>query len=207
MSPRPKGRTIKSDLRERIIEAAWEQISREGAPALSLRAIARDLGIAAPSIYNYFADRDTLVTALILEAYESLASHQKTANDATPADDLPARLASIGNAYHDWAVTYPQRYLLIFGTPIPGYVAPLETIAPIAARSLSALINVVESYRLAGRLKIDDVDTQTIAVLIWTRVHGLVLVEITNNLPPISPSGSQLFEIEFRLIIDQFFMD
>lgn len=207
MSPRPKGRTSKSDLRERIIEAAWTQIAREGAPALSLRAIARDLGIAAPSIYNYFVDRDALVTALILEAYESLASHQNAANDAMLADDLHARLASIGQAYRDWAVTYPQRYLLIFGTPIPGYVAPLEAVAPIAARSLSALINVVESYHLAGRLKIDDVDTQTIAVLIWTRVHGLVLVEITNNLPPISPSGSQLFEIEFRLIIDQFFMD
>ncbi|MBA3072335.1 MAG: TetR/AcrR family transcriptional regulator [Anaerolineae bacterium] len=207
MSPRPKGRTSKSDLRERIIDAAWTQIAREGAPALSLRAIARDLGIAAPSIYNYFVDRDALVTALILEAYESLASHQNAANDAVPFQNLHARLASIGNAYRDWAVTYPQRYLLIFGTPIPGYVAPLEAVVPIAARSLSALISVVESYHLAGRLKIDDIDTQTIAVLIWTRVHGLVLVEITNNLPPISPSGSQLFEIEFRLIIDQFFME
>jgi AcrR family transcriptional regulator len=207
MSPRPKGRTIKSDLRERIIEAAWEQISREGAPALSLRAIARDLGIAAPSIYNYFVDRDALVTALILEAYDSLASHQNAANDAVPVQDLHARLVSIGNAYRDWAVTYPQRYLLIFGTPIPGYVAPLETIAPIAARSLHALISVVESFHLAGRLKVANLDDQTIAVLIWTRVHGLVLVKITNNLPPISPSGSQLFEIEFRLIIDQFFMD
>ncbi|HCS39469.1 MAG TPA: TetR family transcriptional regulator [Anaerolineaceae bacterium] len=207
MSPRPKGRISKSDLRGKIVEAAWEQISREGASALSLRAIARDLGIAAPSIYNYFADRDALVTALILEAYESLASHQKTANDAVPADNLHARLAAIGQAYRDWAVTYPQRYLLIFGTPIPGYVAPLEAVAPIAARSLSALISVVESYHQAGRLKVVDVDIQTIAVLIWTRVHGLVSVDISNNLPPICPTGSTLFQIEFKLIIDQFFID
>lgn len=207
MSPRPKGRTSKSDLRERVIEAAWAQIAREGAPALSLRAIARDLGIAAPSIYNYFADRDALVTALIMEAYDSLATHQKIANDAVPVQDLLERLVSIGNAYRNWAVTYPQRYLLIFGTPIPGYSAPLETIAPIAAKSLSALISMVESYRIAGRLKVVDVDYLTIAVLIWTRVHGLVSVEIANNLPPICPMGSQLFQIEFKLIIDQFFMN
>lgn len=219
MSPRPKGRTSKSDLRERIIEAAWAQITREGAPALSLRAIARDLGIAAPSIYNHFADRDALVTALIMEAYDSLGTHQLTANNAVPEDDLHGRLISIGNAYHDWAVTYPQRYLLIFGTPIPGYAAPLERVAPIAARSLSALVNVVESYQLAGRLKnvtkiLDsvglencEVSPRTIAVLMWTRVHGLVSVEISNNLPPISPNGNQLFQIEFSLILDQFFID
>jgi len=144
---------------------------------------------------------------LILEAYGSLASHQKAANDAVSADDFHARLASIGNAYRDWAVTFPQRYLLIFGTPIPGYIAPLEIIAPVAASSLSALISVVESYQVAGRFKITDVDTQTIAVLIWTRVHGLVSVDISNNLPPMSPAGNQLFQIEFKLIVDQFFMN
>ncbi|PKN98488.1 MAG: TetR family transcriptional regulator [Chloroflexi bacterium HGW-Chloroflexi-4] len=207
MSPRPKGRTSKSDLRGKIIEAAWEQISREGASALSLREIARNLGIAAPSIYNYFSDRDDLVTALILEAYESLASHQKAANDAAPVENLHARLASIGNAYRDWAVTFPQRYLLIFGTPIPGYVAPLETIAPVAASSLNALISVVESFHQAGRLKVVDIDTRTIAALIWTRVHGLVSVDISNNLPPIGLAGTQLFQIEFKLIVDQFFKE
>lgn len=207
MSPRPKGRISKSDLRERIIEAAWIQIAREGAPALSLRAIARDLGIAAPSIYNHFADRDALVTALIMEAYESLGTHQLEAIKIVDASNLRECMLSIGTAYHEWAVTYPQRYLLIFGTPIPGYVAPLEAVAPIAARSLSALISVVERYQLAGRMKVRDIDFQTIAVLIWTRVHGLISVEISNNLPPIGITGGQLFQIEFDLILDQFFIN
>lgn len=207
MSPRPKGRTSKSDLRERIIEAAWAQIAREGAPALSLRAIARDLGIAAPSIYNYFADRDALVTALIMEAYESLGTHQLNAIKMVEPHDLNKQMISLGTAYHEWAITYPQRYLLIFGTPIPGYTVPLETVAPIAARSLSALVNVVESYHQAGRLKVVDVDSQTIAVLIWTRVHGLISMEISHNLPPIIPDVSQLFQIEFKLIVDQFFVN
>ena len=207
MSPRPKGRTSKSDLRGKIIEAAWNQISREGASALSLRAIARDLGIAAPSIYNYFADRDGLVTALILEAYESLAIYQKAANDAAPVDDLNARLISIGKAYRDWAVTYPQRYLLIFGTPIPGYVAPLDIISPTAASSLSALISLIERYRIAGRIRVVEIESQAIAILIWMRVHGFVSVEITNNLPAIPLNLSKLYEIELKLMIDQYFLD
>lgn len=211
MSPRPKGRTSKSDLRDRVIEAAWAQIAREGAPALSLRAIARDLGIAAPSIYNHFADRDALVTALIIEAYDSLGTHQLTANNAIAVDNIRGRLISIGKAYHEWALAYPQRYLLIFGTPIPGYSAPLEEVQPFAARSLSALINVVEGYHQAGRLKNSfggkEIDFLTVAVLIWTRVHGLISVEISNNLPPISSDGSQLFQIEFDLILDQFFIN
>ncbi|MRR29603.1 TetR/AcrR family transcriptional regulator, partial [bacterium] len=182
MSPRPKGRTSKSELRGKIIEAAWDQITREGAAALSLRAVARDLGIAAPSIYNYFADRDGLVTALILEAYDSLARFQIAADDAAPVADLNARLVSIGRAYREWAVTYPQRYLLIFGTPIPGYVAPLDIIAPVAAKSLSVLVRLIENYRLAGRIKGVDLDDQAITILIWMRVHGFVSVEITNNL-------------------------
>lgn len=207
MSPRPKGRTAKSDLRERIIEAAWMQIAREGAPALSLRAIARDLQIAAPSIYNYFADRDALVTALILEAYESLGSYQLNALKTTEGNGLRERMISIGNAYHDWAITYPQRYLLIFGTPIPGYVAPLDVVQPVAARSLSALFSVVESYHQAGKLKITDIDVHTIAVLMWTRVHGLISVEISHNLPPIGFDDNQLFQLEFALILDQFFVN
>ena len=149
MSPRPNRRSTTSNLRERIIAAAWEQIAREGAPALSLRAIARSLHITAPAIYNYFPDRDALVTALIIEAYQSFGEHQLEARDMFPVDDLDNRLMAIGLAYRTWAITYPQRYQLIFGTPIPGYSAPFEEVFPSATRSLSALVSVIEAYRQA----------------------------------------------------------
>jgi hypothetical protein len=83
----------------------------------------------------------------------------------------------------------------------------LETVQPVAARSLSALNNVVEAYQKAGRLKVVDLDFHTIVVLIWTRVHGLISVEISNNLPPITQNNEQLFQIEFNLILDQFFIN
>src|SRR5512134_3806736 len=142
-------------LGEQIKETAWKQIAEFGAPALSLRAIARELKISAPAIYNYFPDRDALVTALIIDAYTSFGDWQLDARDSVPTADLPERLKAIGLAYRNWAHTYPQRYQLIFGTPIPGYQAPLEKVFPSSARSISALFSVVESFHAEGKLNID----------------------------------------------------
>ena len=227
MSPRPNRRSTTSNLRERIIAAAWEQIAREGAPALSLRAIARSLHITAPAIYNYFPDRDALVTALIIEAYQSFGEHQLEARDMFPVDDLDNRLMAIGLAYRTWAITYPQRYQLIFGTPIPGYSAPFEEVFPSATRSLSALVSVIEAYRQAGRLHAEnfpevrqdfefdferwkkhggqaDLLSLSVSILIWARVHGLVSLEIAGDIPPYGANGNALYRYELESIKHQF---
>ncbi len=216
-----------SNLREGIKEAAWQQIAEQGAPALSLRAIARALDITAPAIYNYYPDRDALVTALIVDAYTSFGDAQLAARDALPADDLLGRLRAIGVAYRQWAITYPERYQLIFGTPIPGYAPPLDQVLPVGARALSALVSVVDALRLAGRLRMPDLPaippacrpvfeqwkvyggnyderSLLIAVLIWARVHGMVSLEIGNHLPPLGPDGAALYECELENIKGQF---
>jgi AcrR family transcriptional regulator len=216
-----------SNLQEVIKETAWKQIAEFGAPALSLRAIARELKITAPAIYNYFPDRDALVTALIIDAYKSFGDSQLEARDAAPAGDALRRLKAIGIAYRTWAHTYPQRYQLIFGTPIPGYEAPLREVLPSAARSISALVSVVEQFRVAGKLKVKsfpkvkreykvsfetwkkyggDVDmlSMSVAMLIWSRVHGVVSLEIANNLPPFGASGDELYLFELNSIAKQF---
>jgi AcrR family transcriptional regulator len=215
------------NLHEAIKEAAWNQIAAYGAPALSLRAIARDLKITAPAIYNYFPDRDALVTALIIDAYRSFGDSQLAARDALPVDDLSGRMKAIGIAYRVWAHTYPQRYQLIFGTPIPGYEAPLLEVLPSAARSLSALTSVVEQLRLAGRLKLQsfprvkteyepsfetwkkyggnvDMLSMSVAMVIWSRVHGIVSLEIANNIPPFGTNGDELYLFELESIANQF---
>lgn len=220
---RPKRDTQQADLQTAIKETAWKQIAESGAPTLSLRAIARELGITAPAIYNYFPRRDDLVTALIIDAYISFGDSQFAARDAVPADDLIGRLRAIGIAYRDWALTYPQRYLLIFGTPIPGYEAPLEKILPSSARSLSALAGVVEALRRADQLRttdfpqvteaylsyletwrknVGDVDmlSLSVAMLIWARVHGIVSLEITRNMPPFGTTGDALYLHELASI-------
>src|SRR5436190_16826430 len=121
------------NLQEAIKETAWKQIAESGAAALSLRAIARDLKITAPAIYNYFPDRDAMVTALIIDAYTSFGDSQIEARDTLPLENMIGRMRAVGVAYRKWAHTYPQRYQLIFGTPIPGYVAPLMEVLPSAA--------------------------------------------------------------------------
>ena len=224
---RPVKRKQIPNLREQIKETAWKQIAEYGAPALSLRAIARDLEISAPAIYNYFLDRDALVTALIIDAYTSFGDSQLAARDAVPVEDVGGRMMAIGMAYRTWAHTYPQRYQLIFGTPIPGYEAPLMEVLPSAARSISALTSVVEQLRTSGRLNVTsfpqvkaeykfsfeqwknyggDIDmlSLSVAMVIWSRVHGLVSLEIAKNLPPFGASGDELYLYEMDSIAKQF---
>lgn len=224
---RPKRQTQQPDLQEAIKSTAWKQIAKTGAAALSLRAIARELGITAPAIYNYFPRRDDLVTALIVDAYTSFGDSQLAARDTVPTDEPVRRLEAIGLAYRTWALTHTQRYQLIFGAPLPGYEAPVEKVLPSGARSLSALTSVIEDLRLAGRLRADgfpevkaeykigfdmwkkyggevDVLTLSVAVLIWARVHGLVSLEIAGNLPPFGANGDGLYRYELDAISKQF---
>lgn len=225
---RPKREHQQTDLRQRIIDAAWEQIAAEGASALALRAIARKLGITAPAIYHYFADRDALITALIIDAYTSLGDSQMAARDAAPAEDLRGRLWATGIAYREWALLYPQRYQLIFGTPLPGYAAPFEQVFPSASRSFWALVSVVEAIRQAGKLRAEgfpeaapdhepalsvwqsyaggtaDILSVSVATLIWARVHGLVSLEIAGNIPPFGAGGDALYRYELAQVGQQF---
>ena len=224
---RPIKRKQIPNLQEAIKETAWKQIAQFGAPALSLRAIARELKITAPAIYNYFPDRDALVTALIIDAFTSFGDWQLEARDSVPAEDLIGRMAAIGVAYRDWAHTFPQRYQLIFGTPIPGYKGPFEKIFPSSARSLSALVSVVEALRAAGKLRVNsfpsikpeykvsfeawkthggnaEILSLSVAMLIWSRVHGIVSLEIQGNLPPFGPKGDALYHYELQSIQQQF---
>ena len=214
-------------LQEAIKEAAWKHIAEYGASALSLRAIARELKITAPAIYNYFPDRDALVTALIIDAYTSFGDWQLNARDSVSTGDLRRKLAAIGLAYRNWAHTYPQRYQLIFGTPIPGYKAPQDKVFPSSARSISALFSVVEEIRAAGKLNAEWVPAVSkeyasyyeqwrtyvgevhplslfAAMSIWARVHGIVSLEIQGNLPPFGKKGDALYLFELRSCAGQF---
>jgi len=216
------------NLRDVIKEAAWRQISGTEAPSLSLRRIARDIGITAPAIYNYFSDRDALVTELIIDAYTSFGDCQLAARTACPEPGLEiARLKATGLAYRNWALDHPQRYLLIFGNPVAGYVPPMQEILPAMMRSLSALTDIVGELHGQGRLDVEGVplpvlepdhrffslmettDSEMLAVyavamLIWSRVHGLVSLEITGQQPPFGDNGAALYLFELDSICRQF---
>jgi AcrR family transcriptional regulator len=225
MSPRPRKNEQQASLPEAIKNTAWKQIARYGASALNLRAISRELDITAPAIYNYFPNRDALVTALITEAFTALGESQRQATGS--GLDLADQLSSLGLAYRKWAVAYPQRYQLIFGTPISGYHAPEDVTIPAMAWSLVPLIESLQAIFKAGKLKIEqlapltsalkrmleawrefaggpDVEVLYAALVIWSRVHGLVSIEIGNQMPSFITDPGEIFRREIKAILCQY---
>lgn len=227
MSPRPRLEDQHPDLESAIKEKAWQQIAEKGAASLSLRGIARALNITAPAIYNYFPNRDALVTALIVDAFQSFGDAQIDAVAALPEDDHARRLRNLGLAYRQWAVDHPQRYQLIFGTPIPGYDAPVEITGPVAARGLTALVEVLDAAHRADQLNPTyeaamspevesmlrawecsrapgiDLDILFTALVIWGRVHGLVSLEIGNQLPPAITDAGAIYRRDVDILVSQ----
>jgi AcrR family transcriptional regulator len=222
---RPKKSEQTANYRQAILDCAWRSIALEGAGALSLRAIARELGITAPAIYNYFARRDDLVTALIVDAFQAFGDAQISAVESCPDDDFAAQLRAAGRAYRAWALANPQRYLLIFGSPIPGYHAPTDLTVPAAARALSALIGVLERAWQAGKINpkalpslpaelceqlaqwrafhaVGDEIVPYLAVTIWTRVHGLAMLEVGGQYPAVIRDPGLIYNLEIELLVE-----
>ncbi|MEU9404362.1 TetR/AcrR family transcriptional regulator [Streptomyces sp. NPDC048281] len=125
-----------------IKDEARRQLAAEGAAKLSLRAVARELGMVSSALYRYFPSRDDLLTALIIDAYDSLGEAAETAH-AAAADAAPAhRWVLVCEAVRRWALTHPHEYALIYGSPVPGYSAPDTTIPP-AARVGLVLVGIL----------------------------------------------------------------
>jgi AcrR family transcriptional regulator len=127
---------------EEIKATARRQLETNGAN-LSLRAVARDMGMASSALYRYFASRDELLTTLITDAYNGLGSAAEAGNAAI-ADraDLRGRWLGICHGVRGWALASPAEYALIFGSPVPGYTAPPDTL-PAATRTPRALLQVL----------------------------------------------------------------
>ncbi|PBC77232.1 TetR family transcriptional regulator [Streptomyces sp. TLI_235] len=130
----------REELTREIKQEARRQFASEGAQKLSLRAVARELGMASSAIYRYFPSRDELLTALIVDAYTDLADAADAALAGAPAAPR-ARWRALCTAVRAWALAHPHEYALVYGTPVPGYRAPQETVEP-AARLPLALIGV-----------------------------------------------------------------
>ncbi len=123
---------VRSEMIEEIKAAARKRLAVDGAN-LSLRGVARDMGIVASALYRYFPSRDDLLTALIMEAYRALAAEAEAADTRLPAADLRGRWMAVCSSVRDWAQAHPAEYGLLYGSPVPGYDAPDDTVAAAAA--------------------------------------------------------------------------
>ncbi|WP_436770799.1 TetR/AcrR family transcriptional regulator [Yinghuangia sp. YIM S09857] len=141
----------RAELTREITEEARRQVASEGAQRLSLRAVARELGMVSSALYRYFPSRDDLLTRLIIDAYDGLGEAVERADDGVPAADPRARWTAKCAAARAWAIAHRHEYALIYGTPVPGYQAPQDTVGP-ASRVPVALLGVVQDARVAGLL-------------------------------------------------------
>ncbi|MGI3783169.1 MAG: TetR/AcrR family transcriptional regulator [Janthinobacterium lividum] len=125
-----------------ILTSARSQLGTAGPAALSVRAVARDVGMASSAVYRYFASRDELLTALLVECYDEQGGAVEAAAAAVDRTDLAGRWSAVAHAFRDWAVAHPWDYALLYGSPVPGYVAPERTVGPATrvSRVLIALL-------------------------------------------------------------------
>jgi AcrR family transcriptional regulator len=230
-APRTARERVREEMTAEILAVAGAHVAREGAAGLSVRSVARDLGMAPSALYRYFDGRDALLSALILSAYEALATEAERAADqathaaADHAGDAERWLA-VPRALRLWALERPHLWGLIFGTPVPGYHAPEDTVEPYA-RVAEALVRPLVAAQEAGRLRSEDrarpvsdelraavapvsegllpgmpIEKVVLALSAWTTIVGTISLEVFGHWRKTVWEPGLLFEATIRQVAD-----
>ena len=148
---RDKGR---AELTREIKDVARRQLERDGAAGLSLREVSRDMGIGASTLYRYFGNRDELLTALIIDAFNALGEAAEDADAVArqAGADCGARWLAACRAVRGWAVEHPHEFALVYGSPVSGYTAPGDTVGP-ATRITRVLASTITDAMASGELR------------------------------------------------------
>ncbi len=139
-----------------IVRIGRTHLATDGAAALSLRAIARDLGVVSSAVYRYVESRDELLTLLVVDGYDELGDAVDVALGKVDRTDHAGRMVAIGRAVRAWALAEPATYALLFGSPVPGYEAPAERTTGPGTRVILRLVEVWEDAWVAGALTLTD---------------------------------------------------
>lgn len=200
-----------------ILRVGGEHLAHSGAAALSLRAMARDLGMAPSALYRYVADRDDLLTLLIVAAYDSLADAAEASLAASAGSGPIARFRTIALTTRTWARANPHHYALIYGSPVPDYKAPADRTNTAGTRVPGLLLQVLAELpaagaderaeaALAGMLADPGVAATGIGAAIlqrgltaWMLVLGAVSTELFEGFGPEAFGDADLF---FEAVLD-----
>ncbi|PZG49054.1 TetR family transcriptional regulator, partial [Spongiactinospora gelatinilytica] len=140
---------VRAELTREIADIARRRLATHGATGLSLRAVAREMGMVSSAIYRYFPSRDDLLTALIIDGYNSIGETVERADRACPPGDHMGRWLAVCRAVRGWALANPHEYALLYGSPVPGYQAPQDTVAP-AIRDVTVYGAILAAAHEAG---------------------------------------------------------
>ncbi|MET3367595.1 UNVERIFIED_CONTAM: AcrR family transcriptional regulator [Jeotgalibacillus campisalis] len=201
--PTPRERARTQTIAD-IVRIGREHLALHGAAALSLRAVARDLGVVSSAVYRYVENRDELLTLLLIDGYNELGDEVDAAVDAMPAHDFTGQFKALAHAVRTWAIREPASYALLFGSPVPGYQAPGERTTVPGTRVIVRLVGIFDAAYRAGALDAQVTSAVVIppalaedlaairtqmnlavpdasmarGVLVWTSVFGAVSFEV-----------------------------
>jgi AcrR family transcriptional regulator len=204
-----------------IKDAARRLMAEHGTAGISIRGIAKEIGLTPPAIYTYFPRLEDLITALIVDGFNAQAAAMAEARDSASGGGPVAQLEAALMAYRGWALAHPVDFQLIYGNPIPGYVAPPEITVPAAVQGFKVVIDAIETVIRAGRLAptllythipaylaahLRHMRTQSdyaasemaiyLAVVGWSQLHGLVMLELFHHLQPVVGDTDQHFRAQ-----------
>jgi AcrR family transcriptional regulator len=209
-------------IRDEVKEVALRQLAEHGPDALSINAIARELDVSGPALYRYFAGRDELLTALIIDAYGDLARALAQAAARGRGRSAETRLRALARAYRAWAVEQPHRYRLMFRPLLPGYDAHTSALVDAAQPAMSVVLDVLSDIpaegrrsptaperELAGWIERRDIPTTAAphalqAIVLWSRLHGLASLEIDGNYASIGIDPAPLYASEVATVLEQY---
>jgi AcrR family transcriptional regulator len=204
----------RAQVRAEVKQAALRQLAESGPAGLSVSAIGKELGVSGPALYRYFAGRDELLTELVIDAYDDLADALRAATSSAASQEPRAQFEALARAYRAWALAEPHRYRLLFGPPLPGYDAHARRLVAASQAAMNLLLGILREFGdhtatppsqpLASQLTAwaqahaVDVDPAIAlrAILIWSRVHGLVSLEIAGNFASMGIDPHQIFEAQ-----------
>lgn len=204
-----------------IVEVGRRHLSTDGPAGLSLRAIARDLGVVSSAVYRYVSSRDDLLTLLLIDAYSDLAARV----DEASAGPWRERILRMAHAARDWAVSEPARWALLYGTPVPGYRAPAERTTGPGTRVGGALFSAVAAGVAAGEIDGGGVVPEPLSVdfdgvraefgvsigdgamaktvTLWAGLVGAISLEVFGQYGADTfTDPAQLFDLHIRGLID-----
>lgn len=212
---------VRAELIVEIKQIARRHLAEQGSAALSLRAVARELGMVSSAVYRYFPSRDDLLTALIVDAYLSVADELTRADASRRRSDFLGRWLAMARALRAWAMANPQEYALIYGSPVPGYRAPADTIDP-ASQVSQVFLRLVRDAVEAGAVTTGEpvaiprsvqTDLDTVrrfaevdasddvlsrGLLVWTELFGTLSFELFGHLHNVIHDYEAFFDVQMR---------
>lgn len=215
----PLRERYREQVRDDVKASALAQLAAGGPQAISINAIAKELGVSGPALYRYFANRDDLLTALVIDAYHDLrAALAGAPATGTTACSAEQRVRSLAQAYRAWALAEPHRYELLFKPPLPGYDAHAEPLAAAARGLMGILLGALRDadqdphqgsvgkqdgpapYRPEDVLAARSAGAPEfqLGVSVWSRLHGIVSLELGGGFTAMNLDADALFESEVR---------